>query len=395
MIDYTIKGTKLPTIPNGIEYRVDYWSWDGIKNNIDFYDNFKNYRDKLVSFGTKEYLGETYILAEKPEYEETSYFMFKLEDLNKLTNNNMQENMNILKVNQRIPEIKGSETVTAYNKDGSIHKEKYFRRTTVENSIIKEIHNDLFQLKGDNTIWFNISDFIEKEIIGYKIIKQYPGLRKEYVGTIILSPIYKLPDTTMVPGTIFEKDNSYYNADFIKEFFEPIYKEEFTYKVGDYLYCIKDFVNDHGETRFKKDKVYKSENPQCITNESDNKHHQMNYNLDEGMIDSKHGHLSNYFRHATPEEVEKLKEERIVMAEGFELIIKDNEIIHEKDNTDITNYVKSIDQWWRNTCQEGNLEFEGFSFTLKPRDITINRTGCQQDKGTTLKQWLDLYDKIK
>ena len=77
MIDFKIKGTKLPVIPKGIEYSVSHWT-DGVTDITS--STIKN----LVSFGTKHCAGEEWILAEKPNFRLKSYFMFKLSDIEHL-----------------------------------------------------------------------------------------------------------------------------------------------------------------------------------------------------------------------------------------------------------------------------------------------------------------------
>jgi hypothetical protein len=83
-IDYTIAGTPLPTIPSETEYRVV--GWDGITNSTTGEE-----KAGLVSYGKTEYLGETYILAERPKYTSTIYYMFKLSTIQQLTKQNKME----------------------------------------------------------------------------------------------------------------------------------------------------------------------------------------------------------------------------------------------------------------------------------------------------------------
>jgi hypothetical protein len=76
MKDFKIKGTELPTIPAGTEFRV-----------VDWYDgNGFTSSDKLefVSYGSRQYGCEDYILAETSTYNEGRYYMFKLKDIERL-----------------------------------------------------------------------------------------------------------------------------------------------------------------------------------------------------------------------------------------------------------------------------------------------------------------------
>ena len=76
MKDFKIKGTELPTIPQGTEFRVVDWS-DG--NEFTSWD-----KPDLISYGSEQYRGEVWILAEKTNYCYDRYYMFKLKDIERL-----------------------------------------------------------------------------------------------------------------------------------------------------------------------------------------------------------------------------------------------------------------------------------------------------------------------
>jgi hypothetical protein len=73
--DFSIKGTKLPSIPKETVYRVCHSSYEG-----ELGSNYKT----LVSYGLKEFKGETYVLADINDYKGSNYFMFKLSDIERL-----------------------------------------------------------------------------------------------------------------------------------------------------------------------------------------------------------------------------------------------------------------------------------------------------------------------
>lgn len=80
MIDFTKKGTKLPTIPKNIEYTV---------NNIDYHTSeaFFNSHSDFISYGsTKNKYGESYILAESKDYTGNKYYEIKISDIEFLAN---------------------------------------------------------------------------------------------------------------------------------------------------------------------------------------------------------------------------------------------------------------------------------------------------------------------
>jgi hypothetical protein len=72
MIDYKIVGTKLPTIPGGTEYRAKYY-WSSEERDSILTGDY----DDLVSYGSKVFHNETYILADISKYDGDNYFMFK------------------------------------------------------------------------------------------------------------------------------------------------------------------------------------------------------------------------------------------------------------------------------------------------------------------------------
>ena len=78
-IDYTIKGTKLPIIPEGTEYRIVDWDYDAESSS------FKLIKENFISYGWNHYKGYTYILCEKENYKGSACFMIKLNDIQKLT----------------------------------------------------------------------------------------------------------------------------------------------------------------------------------------------------------------------------------------------------------------------------------------------------------------------
>ena len=77
MINFRIKGTKLPIIPAGNEYRVYNWP-DTVPNNT-----LINSRDH-ISFGYEEYTGEIYILHEERSYCGSNFYMTKESDIIRL-----------------------------------------------------------------------------------------------------------------------------------------------------------------------------------------------------------------------------------------------------------------------------------------------------------------------
>lgn len=95
-------------------------------------------------------------------------------------------------------------------------------------------------------------------------------------------------------------------------------------------------------------------------------------------------------RKATPKEIENAQSIEVFMAVDFIVIVKNNRVYHKRDNCDITDYVKSIKKWYDSIPKI----LDNYSFSIMPEDITIIKSGCQS-KRTTIKQWLDLANKLK
>ncbi len=99
VVDFKVKGTKLPVITHGTYFRCVNIGYD------DSDSQFSGDRDDLVSFGCKDYKGETYILADSEGYDGKNYYMFKesiLQELAKKQNltNQKSETMVTIKREQ-------------------------------------------------------------------------------------------------------------------------------------------------------------------------------------------------------------------------------------------------------------------------------------------------------
>jgi hypothetical protein len=214
MPDYRNPGTKLPDIPDGIEYRCSKWL-------TPHYANFCNLKQGFISFGSIIDNNKVYILAEYKDYpkEANNYYMIKLDDLAKLP-----------------------------AREAFVLPEKWEIRFTEENYRIltefagfnwfKSIYRREGYILGYDNSWYTQSKYPEitfeqfkkhilkeenmekKKIIGYKLIKpeckraaeiimdaNYPNL-KAHVSTPIC--IKKLQD-----------------AGVLDIWFEPIYEQNF------------------------------------------------------------------------------------------------------------------------------------------------------------------------
>lgn len=84
--------------------------------------------------------------------------------------------------------------------------------------------------------------------------------------------------------------------------------------------------------------------------------------------------------------VYETKEEIISINGQFNLKIKDKRVFHNSE--DITDYVKSMGEWYENIPKK----FGKYDFHIDC--IFLSKTGCE-NKGTTVSQWLKVYNLIK
>lgn len=76
--DYSIKGTPLPDIPRGTEYRCSHWEYR-MPN-----DRFNNPKYKMISYGISEHKGVLYVMYEKIDYNGTYHYMTPLSIIEQL-----------------------------------------------------------------------------------------------------------------------------------------------------------------------------------------------------------------------------------------------------------------------------------------------------------------------
>ena len=84
--------------------------------------------------------------------------------------------------------------------------------------------------------------------------------------------------------------------------------------------------------------------------------------------------------------VYETKEEIISINGQFNLKVKDKRVYHNSE--DITDYVKSMGEWYENIPKK----FGKYDFHIDC--IFLSKTGCE-NKGTTVSQWLKVYNLIK
>jgi len=180
MIDYTIKGTPIPKIPVGIGYRCAIWTL----GNFPIHDNNSLTEGRYVSFGTEVYKGETYVLIDKPDYKGTMHYMVRLEDLNKIKNN------------ERMKQITAKQAQKIFNTACPTWKEtlanKWSRSIILDNdiSISEEFYKEMIKActKEQNDLFdeifgaeYKVGDYaslVDKEFSDGSVVKQICAVRE-------------------------------------------------------------------------------------------------------------------------------------------------------------------------------------------------------------------------
>lgn len=315
MIDFRVKGTKLPVIPVGTIYKCR--SFD---SNV-----YKAFDIACVfySYGYKEIEGIIYIEAESKEYTGGVYFMIKESDIVRLA-----KEQGMIKEKFILPEkwwVQSTEEnyvdIYTWLRNNQMNNSSY---TSLNNSdknspICFPAYYTFHQCKGNFTYTeitfdqFNKyvlkQDTMEKEIIGYKLKEDC----KQYVKAICriegyqgfgesirdCQPIY------IIEGKI-DRSNSFNRlkeAGVLDLWFDPVYKDKF--KVGDWIYCVDEGGNN---TQHKEYKVcYEPGDVIQID------HFGISSHSRQQVAISKLGHVlyieqfKEKFRLATPEEIKNSK----------------------------------------------------------------------------------------
>jgi hypothetical protein len=137
MEDFKVKGTKLPVVTHGTYFRCVNTGYD----NSD--SQYIGENDGLVSFGCKDFKGETYILADRESYEGKNYFMFKesiLQELYKQQNLTEQKSETMVTIKrEQLQEIHDIACSTWKEKITDIAKEQPFGDIRLADGTVDEM----------------------------------------------------------------------------------------------------------------------------------------------------------------------------------------------------------------------------------------------------------------
>lgn len=175
-------------------------------------------------------------------------------------------------------------------------------------------------------------------------------------------------------------------AGVLEQWFEPIYKQEkiTSYKVGDYLFCKKDFAmrDDPKDVRYKEGKVYLSESNRCLTDEVGNTNHVMG---PEGTYGINGGEFNDYFRFATEEEIKTYRRtvfSATIGTNGTALKITDGKLIAEGIKVNINQVVQAYNVFKTSSVGEWSTS------------VPYIQIGCGQFTQEELKLVIEAYNEI-
>lgn len=209
------------------------------------------------------------------------------------------------------------------------------------------------------------TDKMEKEIIGYKLIKpEYGEAVLKIEGNLCIGRAIK--DGQILEFKHTESVNKLKAAGVLDLWFEPVYKSEF--KVGDWIICETAPVPKANLIIEINDNYYKT-NSSII-------------NPDNAGYSKKLSGL----RLATKEEINIASQVTYTMGKSatgtFQLVVKDGKVFH-KTTEDITEYVREVQNTYGSLLS--NKRFGSYDFTIQ--DMIISKSGCRSEQ-TWLSQWL-------
>ena len=230
IIDFKIKGTKLPTIPAGTYYKLTGWGDPYIDYQFYTYMPLKDF----ISYGVRNVGPIVYILAEKSDYCDTNYYMFKESDIIQLTKEQgMIEEGVILPERWYIQTTQEDNSIICdwFDKTFDVITDRSIGNyyTSTGKGRMYYATNLLKELKDYTKITFEQfqkyvlkQDIMEKEVIGYKLLKDMPGAKAGCIGNINSdnSVTFRFDDKNLNP--------IYYDLSFVKkdsDWFAPIYKD--------------------------------------------------------------------------------------------------------------------------------------------------------------------------
>lgn len=175
-------------------------------------------------------------------------------------------------------------------------------------------------------------------------------------------------------------------AGVLEQWFEPVYKQEkiTSYKVGDYLFCKKDFAmdSDPKDVRYKEGKVYLSENKRCLTDEIGNANHVMG---PEGTYGINGGEFNDYFRFATEEEIKTYRKTTVTFSIGSNLtrvVVTNSKIKAGSEIVDVYEVYQAYKM------------FKSFNVGPWTTSIPYIQIGCGQFSREELKLVIEAYNEI-
>ena len=395
------KGTILPTIPEKTEYTVVSWNHSNHDELISSYTNF-------ISFGYKNFNNIHYILCDVENYRGTNYYMIPesiVIDLWKEKNNYKEETMEKISIEKLKADKEYVVYIDSEEEWNELNRLCNFKvtndfwgkhcyspkdKTYSSGSSFTNPYSYSYKSQPSKIIRINqIKEYMEKEIIGYKLIK--PEYEQAALTLAKMGSNQSWLRNLESQGWIFSVNSI--NSDTFKEagvldlWFEPVYKVEEQVKAGDYL-CIIEATTNNENPSYKhyNGSIVKVTNVANDLHSTDSKWISIDSDIfgggfrmgGNGWIFGKHVRL------ATPEEIEKSKIKIVSVGGQFNVIVKSTGIFHNNDN--ITDFVQKMVR----IVTSGS--FGEYNFTIS--EINFSKTGCQ-NKETKLSDWKKVWEEYQ
>lgn len=234
------KGTILPTIPEKTEYTVVSWNHSNHDELISSYTNF-------ISFGYKNFNNIHYILCDVENYRGTNYYMIPesiVIDLWKEKNNYKEETMEKISIEKLKADKEYVVYIDSEEEWNELNRLCNFKvtsdfwgkhcyspkdKTYSSGSSFTNPYSYSYKSQPSKIIRINqIKEYMEKEIIGYKLIK--PEYEQAALTLAKMGNNQSWLRNLESQGWIFSVNSI--NSDTFKEagvldlWFEPVYKKE-------------------------------------------------------------------------------------------------------------------------------------------------------------------------
>ena len=242
MIDFKVKGTKLPNMKSTTEYR--FMHWDSNKPDCLFIYNMQ-----MVSYGSVLYNNETWILAEPNGYSCVKHYMIRESDILKLAK---EQGM----IDFILPEkwkVKYNEISQAILDDWRRSNGADMDYHELDNWVISDPYEDnSWMIYGDDDEYEEITfkqfkehvlnskgKIMEKKLLGYKLKELDYSIAAVKIEGNRICGISNIKTMIFNSKDHYNAIHSWKEAKVLDKWFEEVYEDIIEFKVGDYVWMDK------------------------------------------------------------------------------------------------------------------------------------------------------------